>query len=460
MFYERIRGLRHSASAKITGMFFISFSLFLATAFTVTYFQISSSLETASHQVIRSKWQEINAVLSKGGTKEVKEYLSDDTRRLENSSFMVRVLSENNPIFQKVSIQQKSFNFDEGLQTDSLLKDGWTQLDAIKDEDRFEIYSALSANGLRLQIGQSSEDRMEVLEHLSHTFLWIGIVFSLLSGAMGFWYARKVLYPVKSLTETVKGIASGRFQLRAELKSTDIEFQELGAIFDTMVDRIERLINGMKSSVENIAHDLRTPLAKIAMLAERAIIKSNESERLWALQECAEYVQEISEFITQVLEISEVDAGTIKLHKNDVDLKSLASSVAEVYEFVALEKKILFKVIGEDLVWRVDEKRLKQAIGNLIDNAIKFSNIDSEIIVEVRNLNGRAVIQVTDFGIGISSDNLPHIFERLYRGDKSRSTNGAGLGLAVVQSVIKAHGGTVDVKTACGQGSTFTISLP
>lgn len=459
MFYERIKLLRQSVAIKIAAIFFFSFSLFLSSALVVSYYRMSSSLAEANQQVILSKWREMDAILSSGGPKEVSAYLNEESHRLENASFMVRVLMGRSPIFQKVSIQQKMFDFENGFERESLLKDGWTEFPAVNDEDRFEIFSSNASNGMRLQVGQSSEGRFEVLESLSDVFVWIGAIFSLMSGAFGIWYARKVLAPVRSLTKTVKGISSGRFELRSSLRSTDLEFKELSMLFDSMVDRIQQLIGAMKSSVENIAHDLRTPLARISILAERAILNGSEADRLNALQECSEYSHEISEFITQVLEMSEVEAGTIVLHKKVSSLRNLVHAVVDAYEFVALEKEINLQIEGTDVSLNVDEKRFKQAIGNLIDNAIKFSPSKSEIRIEIGRRGNQTTVSVIDQGSGISDDNLPHIFERLFRGDRSRSTKGAGIGLAVVQSVAKAHGGSVEVKTEMGKGSAFTLVL-
>jgi len=165
--------------------------------------------------------------------------------------------------------------------------------------------------------------------------------------------------------------------------------------------------------------------------------------------------------VDTLMDVAEAESGTMRLQTAAVSVPDLVHDVVDMYEMVAEEKNVQLRTeLPEHLEIEGDGDRLRQVLANLVDNAIKYSDGPGEITVTGRGEPGWGVIAVTDHGIGIASDDLPRIWDRLYRADRSRSKRGLGLGLNYVRAVVEAHGGTVAVDSALDQGSTFTVRLP
>lgn len=292
-------------------------------------------------------------------------------------------------------------------------------------------------------------------------FLAASLFFIALSLVLGLVYAKGALAPVHRLTQTIQSIEKGDLSRRVPLFGAHDELRELGETFNRMIERIEKLVSAMRESLDDIAHDIRTPITRIRNVAESAILSESPEEARQALQDCAENMQEISTFVDQLLEIAEADSGALPLKLEQTDISRLLDEVCDLYQHVAEEKQIvLHKVAGPKLLWPLDQARFKRVLANLVDNAVKFSPSGTEISISTFSENSRLVVEIADQGPGITAEDMPRIWERLYRGDKSRSVKGAGLGLAVVRSIVLAHGGQVSVRAATQGGSTFRVALP
>ena len=463
MFFGLSEKIKKSISLRLALLFSVTFSVCLTVALVFTYFQVSFSLKKADHEVISAKWREIATVSSHDGIASLKSFLLSDSNRVKNSPFMVRMLNaKGETLFFKPSTQEEDFDFEKILKKYSTPSSmlGWSQTGAISDEDTFDIFTDTVAEGLFLQVGKSSEDREDVLEKLVFAFLTVTLTLILLSGAFGIWYARKSLAPIKALTETILSIEKGDLSQRVS-SGTQNELMDLGLTFNRMIDRIERLIRAMRESLDSVAHDIRTPLTRIRNIAESALLSKETGAAIPALEECAENIGEITALLDQLLDISEAESGTIKLRLETVNVKTLAESVIDIYSFVAEEKEIKIQLIAsDDVVWSLDPRRVKQIIGNLIDNAIKFSPAHTSVKITVYSDESKLRIEVKDQGTGISDDDLPRIWDRLYRGDKSRSTTGLGLGLSLVRSFVLAHSGHVEVSSSSSAGTTISAIFP
>jgi signal transduction histidine kinase len=162
-----------------------------------------------------------------------------------------------------------------------------------------------------------------------------------------------------------------------------------------------------------------------------------------------------------LMDISEAETGTMRLNLTDVSLATLVAEVVSVYEDVADDRQVAIRTSIEDAVSvTADRDRLRQVLANLIDNAVKYTPAGGQVTVSARREGGAVRLEVRDTGTGISAHDLPRIWERLYRGDQSRTERGLGLGLSLVRAIVTAHGGTVAVESEVGRGSTFVIELP
>jgi signal transduction histidine kinase len=237
---------------------------------------------------------------------------------------------------------------------------------------------------------------------------------------------------------------------------------ELVRLANTLLGRIESLVGAMRGSLDAVAHDLRTPLMRLRVSASRALGSGAGAEdSREALSDCLEEADRVRDMLDSLMDISEAEAGVMVLHLESVPVARLFAEVAGLFEDVAEEKGVVLRI--EDagaLALRADRTRILQALANLVDNAVKYTSAGGEVVLGARRDGPSVVVTVTDTGIGIPAEDLPHVWERLFRGDRSRSERGLGLGLSLVKAIAVAHGGSVAVDSSPGKGSRFTLRLP
>jgi signal transduction histidine kinase len=237
---------------------------------------------------------------------------------------------------------------------------------------------------------------------------------------------------------------------------------ELTRLFNQMLEKIERLVTGMRSALDNVSHDLRTPLTRLRGEAELALAGAPDAERYReALADAVEETDRVLVMLNTLMDISEAESGAMPLNREPVQLAEIVERALELYRDVAEAKGVaLSMTVQSDAVVNGDRVRLQQVAANLIDNAIKYTPAGGEVQVEVASDASNGLLRVRDTGMGIPAVELPHIWDRLFRGDRSRTERGLGLGLSLVKAVVEAHGGTVGVKSEPGSESEFTVAIP
>jgi len=218
----------------------------------------------------------------------------------------------------------------------------------------------------------------------------------------------------------------------------------------------------MRQINSNIAHDLRSPITRIRGLAETSMLTApNPQEYMEAAGSVIEECDRLLTLINTALDIAEAATGIRESNLTTFDLAEVARQAVDIFHPMAEETGIRLETrLVERVLVRGEVPKIQRAVANLIDNAVKFTPRGGEVLVTVSSRPERAVLSVRDTGPGIPPADLPHVFERFYRGDQSRHRPGHGLGLSLANAFVQAHGGDLGVESTLGQGSTFTILLP
>jgi len=328
--------------------------------------------------------------------------------------------------------------------------------------DDIELVSGPIAQGGILQVGKDTEDREAFLKEYLNSFLIIFIPAILFAVGIGLTLSVKLLAPIRWLKSTITGIQQGHVSSRVPLRGGNDELNELGNLFNQMLDKNQLLVRTMTEALDNVSHDLRTPIMRLRNSVERSFKHGAGIEDLReALSDAMENSGVILKILDATLDISEAEAGTLRLERQRIDVEEFLHYVVDLYQYYATEKgfKIQTEFL-EDCVILADRTRLTQAVSNLLDNAIKYSDESSSITIGLRLDKGMAVIFVADRGAGIKTEDEGRIWNRFYRSDASRSTRGLGLGLSLVRAIAVAHGGSVNYTPNTGGGSVFSIAIP
>jgi len=329
--------------------------------------------------------------------------------------------------------------------------------------DGIRMAHRVMGDGNVITIGMDMGGDMAILDAFTEVSL-TAMVLALIVGAVTGWYvSRKAMLGVERVRLTASGIGSGNISSRVPLGHEGEEIRNLANTFNSMLDRIESLIANLKEVTNNIAHELRSPLTRIRNATENILSEDMDRPRrqdaaAMVIEEC----DHMAGIINTMLEIAETDAGIIRIAREQLDLGDLIRKAHELFGVVAEDNGVSFdiEVPPEALFIEGDTVRLQRCISNLLDNALKFTPRGGRVTISARRLSDRLEMVVRDTGEGIAQEDLPHIFEKFYRSDKSRSTPGNGLGLSLVQSFVKAHHGEITVHSRTGEGTAFTIILP
>ncbi len=326
-----------------------------------------------------------------------------------------------------------------------------------------KIITARLDDGFLLQTGLALDDNDRVLETCRETF---STVFLLIFGAggIGAWLiARKAMGGVRQVTEAAARIARGDLDQPIQSGNRGEEIEALAAMFNTMQEQIASLISELRMVINNVAHDLRLPITRIRGVAETTLTRDSDTV---AYQDMAVTVIEESDRlvgqINTILELAEIDAGVTELPMDDIDLAQVVVLAADLYQPAAEENgiQLILHAPSDTITVSGNLHALQRLLANLLDNAIKFTPAGGKITISLTTEADKALLSVSDSGPGISSGDLERIFDRFYRADTSRSTPGNGLGLALVKTIVKAHHGTITVRSQAGAGSCFVVTLP
>ena len=480
-----IDGLRHALGLRLATWYAVIFVASALALVAITYVLLSASLARYDREGIEAALVQYARAYVRGGVRGLAREIDEGQLAVSPGPLFVRTLGPGRDVvFFTMPQQWRRFDLSQLSAPRLSGEQAWATLSTGDQGDVLEVLSVRLPDGTLLQVGKSTERRTELLARFRRVLvidLGLVVVIALVGGALVTWSG---LQPLRALTETVRGIVrTGRTDARVPHPRADDALGELGGLVNQMLERIDTVVSGMRGALDNVAHDLRTPLTRLRGVAESALASDDPTRHREALATCVEESDRVVAMLHALMDISEAETGTMALKREQVPLADLVRQAVDLYEDVAEDRGITFDVRVEPaLVACVDRVRIRQVIANLLDNAIKYSRNGGRIVIRAtgtdaghhsraadrepgaaeagRAADGRVVLRISDDGPGIPADQLPLIWDRLYRGDQSRATRGLGLGLSLVRAIVRAHGGDVAVESAVGAGATFEITLP
>ena len=456
---------RNTLAFRLTLWYAGIFTFSSCIAFLLFYMLITSWMRDRTDEELLGQAYRFSTVLQAEGFEAVQTNAVIEAQAAGVKKVFFRLLSLGGQVFSSSNMAYwKDIVIDEKAM-ETLLRDGRPVFRTIAIADRKEkvrILYALLSPTLILQVGQAMESYSRFFDAFKGIFVVTMAFLIVIATGVGGFMARRAVSGVEAVTRTAQKITEGNLTERVPVKAMGDEIDQLAITFNQMLDRIETLLTEIKEMSDNIAHDLRSPITRIRGTAEVTLTTGkslSEYEAMAAntIEEC----DRLLDMINTMLIISKAEAGVDKISREEIDLQSLIRDACALFEPMAEDKGIRLRChlagVGS---FAGDIRMIQRMLSNLLDNAIKYTSSGGEVSVSVFEKDGAVVISVKDTGCGISPDDLPHIFERFYRCDRSRSQAGIGLGLSLSRAVARAHGGEITATSTLDEGSTFTITLP
>ena len=312
-------------------------------------------------------------------------------------------------------------------------------------------------------VGHSMAPDLAAMRRLTMWLVVAGSAVLVLGLAGGWWLASRAIRPIEDISATALKIAGGDLSQRIDAADTESELGRLAAVLNSTFARLEAAFAHQSRFTSDASHELRTPVSVILSQAQTALSRDRSGEEYReALEACQRAALRMRRLTESLLALARLDAGQEPMKRERFDLARVARECVELVRPLAAERGLLMECALPGVECVGDPERIAQVATNLLSNAIHFNRDRGEVKISVGAENGSVLLAVTDTGAGIPPEDLPHIFERFYRVDKSRSRvqGRTGLGLAICKAIIDAHSGTVEVRSELGRGSTFTVKLP
>ena len=462
MFLMKIHNLKNSLLFRLTVLYAVAFTVLSGIGFLIFYYRIYSVTMEHLDIELLDEIEKYTDLMKEAGLEEVRAAILEEGESEDPEEDFYRLFKFNGDILTTTDMSSWGEvgrqDILQDLQSKGLTYEIQT-LTIEERDDKARMITAVIGPDVVLQIGESLEEVDEYLEIFLQLFSILIICLIIVSTIIGWLLARRATIDMAEVTKTAEEISNGAYDRRVQIKGRLKEIERLSATFNKMLDRIQSLLESMKEINDNIAHDLRSPLARIRGIAEISLLKDKSIDdykemAASTIEECDTLIG----MINTMLDITEAEAGVNGVETEEFELAALIREACELFRPVAEEKKVILKTdLPESLTFKSNRKKMQRIVTNLLENAIKYTPENGTVAVSAAAQNGEIRIDFKDTGMGISESDLPHIFERFYRCDRSRSQGGVGLGLSLVKAYTESINGAIHVESSLNQGSLFAL---
>lgn len=454
--------LRATVALRLTLWYVAAFSISSVLAMALVYSSASRALRAETDLELRRDLDERVSIVNRGGAEAFRQELARDRAAPDSLRVFLRLWSrEGQPMVSA------GFGAPDAATRRAVLEQLGRSERSIRTvhpgglEHGVRVGYATAKPAFVVELGLSLEAVASNLAALRRGILIALPTLLLLGGPIGWFMARRALRGVEVVTRTAMAIADGAMDRRVPMGTSGDELDRLAHAFNRMLDRIEALIAGMREVTDALAHDLRTPLARIRASAERAAAPGATAEEgSAAAATTTEDCDRMLQILDSTLEIAEAEAGAVPLRLEAVDLANLVEEARDLFTALAEDGRIALELRApKRCLVRVDRSRVQRIVANLLDNALKYTPSGGRVEMSLTEEGQWVRLDVSDSGVGVSAEDLPRIFERFYRCDGSRTGSGSGLGLSLARAFAHAHGGDLTAASTLGVGSVFTLRL-
>ncbi len=434
--------LRHTTAIRLALRYALFYALLITLGLGVLYWTIDHYVDAQMAASLESELARLNQIEHDTGRDALITSINEELQRNNSDNQRYYLLQSTDGALLAGNLTGWPNNF----ATNKIVRNVWVEDDLIPgrhaDEDGFWPMIAMQLDdGSRLLIGQSVQQAEDLQEFILGTMAIILAVSVGLALTMGWLLGRTLLQRIDSINATAQSVTAGELSGRVQLTGQGDEFDELGGHLNTMLERIEKLLTGMHQVTDNIAHDLRRPLARMRNRIEVTLLEGRDAgEYMLALEETLQDCDELIRTFNALLEIAQAEAGSVRGEWKTIDLTTLLQDLGELYlDQAEAQGKHLSLKIEANLKFVGNRHLLAQAVGNLLDNAFKYTPDSAMILLEAKPEAGKLWLSVSDNGPGIAGDQREHVLERFVRLESERSTTGNGLGLSLVRAAAELH---------------------
>ncbi|MDQ6656147.1 MAG: HAMP domain-containing histidine kinase [Verrucomicrobiota bacterium] len=463
MFWKQLREFSRTLSFRLNLWHATIFLASTALLSALLYFLLSRAIDYRDRDILQARLREYIAVEKNGGIDALRDWTTRVNQARRKRMFFVRVARSDGEVLLVLLPEDWSERDVKLIDDGSHLRaEKWLRMPRDSESD-LTIASEFLPDGTIFQVGRTSDSRGTLLTEFLRVFAVVIPPALLLGFVGGAILTNRLTRPLRSVVGTASSIIkTGRLDVRVPERKASDELNDLVVLFNQLLDHNERLISAQRESLDNVAHDLRTPLARLRATLEHSLNDRRiAKERGEELAEAIEETDQVLTVIRTIMDVAQAESGIMKLHRASADVRQLVENVVDLYDAVAQEKGVALAThFNGELAAELDSARMSQVLANLLDNAVKYTPRGGSIDISAARDNGQVEITFRDDGPGIMPNDLPRIWERLYRGDKSRSEDGLGLGLSLVKAIVEAHDGRVAARNRDGRGAEFRITIP